>query len=1564
MFTKLKYNTMKSTNNNNEPIAIIGMSCRFSQINSLDDFWQVLYKGKSVINKISNDRWNHDNIFDPNPNTPWKTNQKSGALLKNINHFDPYFFHISPKEAIEMSPSQKLMMELAWESYENSSLKKDNFYGSNTGVFIGNIWSDFEHQRKLRKSEINNFSAIGQSSNIIANRISYHFGLTGPSLVLDTGCSASLVALMLAVQSLRNGSSNMCITGGVNHIIDPEEYVYLSKFGGLSSKGKCSAFDADADGFVRGEGAGLVLLKRLADAERDNDKILAVIRGGAITNNGFNENMPATSKNGQIEVLNQAYKDAGVSPTEVDFIEAHGTGTRQGDPTEASALGQFFGINRDSDSPLLVGSVKTNIGHCEASSGIAGLIKAVMSLQQKTLPKNLNFNTPNPNIDFNNLKLKVPNENISLEKNDKTSIKAGVSSFGWGGTNAHVVLEEYCSGVETDKSNSDFNGYYLPLSAHTPQALVDYADKYVQHLNLIETEEEFRNICVSTANRKTDFEYKKLFYGKTKGQLIKNLKNFQNHDLKSIKPSKDNNKKVVFVFPGQGAQWVGMGRELYENEPVFKNTIDICEKAFSQYVDWSLKAEIYTDKSNSNLKKINVIQPYLFAMQVALAELWKAKDVEPEAVVGHSMGEVAAAYIAGTLTIEDAANIICSRSKLMNTLSGQGGAMLVTELDVEQANKLVEKYNGKISLAVQNSPKSIVLAGENSIIQEILNDLTEKDLFCRQVKVDVASHSPQMDSIKDVLFDKVQNVNAQESNIPIYSTVKNKLIEGKSLNAYYWRDNLRGSVLFCSVTEKLLQDGYNVFIEVSPHTVLSTAIKECSEHFNYSNVTTVGTLHREYPSQDEFKKNFGLLYENGYNINWQRLFQSSDSIHTPLPSYPFQRKNYEIKDLSSHFEGGNDSTSTHPLIGKKIKLADSDTYYWESKLSLLNLPCISHHQVNEKAVFPGGFYIEMVLAAIEQINTNNNYQIDDLTFAQSIELAENEPVDIQLKVETENENLSQFKIFKKVSADSPWEKTCYGSLKLMKKSSNNILQIPNKCHKTYKTSDIYKAFDNLGVIFKEHFQNVEKIDVIDDTAYATINFSNNALNELNKCTVSPILFDNCLHPVFSSAFSSTDDKTIKTTFVQGIQHFKYNNLHKKDGTFYIKTELNPVILDETGTTKMVSGDISVYDEKKNLAFELLGVSAKIIDTGIERVDEKNAEKNNLIDTILNETEAEERLNTISEYLLNLVAEASKASVEQLDATMTFKSMGIDSLTIVQLRNYIEKQLSLKLTISMFNEFPSIEAFSEMLNELLQAEGLPNTLENDENNKWLIKNSSGKKAKKQLFLFHDAGGSVRLFENWSNIIDDSVEILTIQLPGRDNREDEEPLNNADNLLDNLVPLMNEAITGQFIIFGHSMGGLLAFEVARRLQNDYNKVADSLIVSGTPCLKHYNNVFVNNIIEKDYSNEQLLSLITKGDQSKMQLDNDSVKKFANTLRNDFQLIYNYNYKKQPKLQCSIVAIHAKYDDRVNINDVKKWYSETEKDFDFIEVEGGHNYVYDNSNTASIITNNVTMKYVVNI
>jgi len=1163
-----------------ESIAIVGMSCRFPKVNNLQDFWNLLSKGEDTIDTIN--RWDIDEYYSPDKSAKDKTNQRHGSMFEHIDDFDPLFFNISPAEAAEMSPSQKLMMELTWECLESSNIPFQKVAGKKIGVYVGNIWSDFEHLRKHKNAEVTSHSAVGQSANIIANRISFFYGFSGPSLVVDTGCSSSLVALHLACQSILDGSIEQSIVGGVNHMLDPDQNVLLSKFGGLSVKGKCSTFDDAADGFVRGEGGGVILLKKLSDAERDGDKIYAVIKGTAINNNGYNKNLPATSVQGQLDVLNEAYKNSGINPGEVHFVEAHGTGTRLGDPTETNALGQFF--NKDRKQPLHIGSVKTNVGHLEGAAGMAGLIKAVLAINNKRLPKNLNFNNPNPDIDFDGHNLRVQAEETEWPVANGETLKAGVNSFGWGGTNGHTIIEEYKPKVPTNKTTSKLNQYILPISAKSDKALTDYVKSYRHYLtnSINGVIEEFTDTVAATALRKPALDTRKLFVAPTKLDMIKKLDEFLK--VPQVESTAVENPKVAFIFPGQGSQWLGMGRDLYKSEPVFKKAIDACDEAFSKYCEWSLITQLHASKNDSRLDEIDVIQPALCAMQIALGKLWQSFGIQPDAVAGHSMGEVAAAYISGGISLDDAAKVICTRSKLMKTVSGKGGAMAVTELTVPEAGDMVKKYPG-LSIAVNNSPKSTVLAGDQLLINDVLAELDAQGKFCKQVKVDVASHSAQMEPLKEQLAKELESLTPQENDITLYSTVRNQKIEGQSLSADYWVENLRHGVQFANIMKKLVEEEYNVFIEVSPHPVLTTSINECLEAFKGSGIVS-GTLYREKPGVSEIYNNLDLIFQQGVNINWETVYKYPAVPGINLPGYPFQRSTYSLTERTNML---NSKKPGHPWIGEEIKLAQlENVHFWQAQISQDDFPYLADHAVSGKVVLPGVSYVEMLSSAVKELTGNCKTVIEKLQFKSAITLEKGEIVSIQLKI-TKSSDETLFNFYQ--LNDGKWIEVADGTLDIAPELDQLTAEVPT-IKETAAASDIYKQYASLGLDYGKYFQGIEQIEVRDNTVLAKVVAKEELKHEMTKYQTHPAVLDACLQTLFAKQ-SNEDENKLCSTYLAGIESIQIHGPIWLAEHLFVHTTFISEKTTNNGQGTEVVADVKITDQKGKVLITLKSLSGKI-----------------------------------------------------------------------------------------------------------------------------------------------------------------------------------------------------------------------------------------------------------------------------------------------------------------------------------------------------------------------------------
>lgn len=1547
-------NFMKTSQPSNQSIAIVGMSCRFPDASTLDAFWDLLKMGKHTIKEISKERWNADKHYDPDPQAERKVQQRHASLLTGIHDFDPLFFNISPAEASEMSPSQKLMMELAWESIESSSMPFDNIKGENVSVYVGNIWTDFEHYRKAKNAKATLHSAVGMSSNVVANRVSFAMGFTGPSMVIDTGCSASLVALHLACQSLLSGESKMSLVGGINHILDPDKYIELTRFGGLSVNGRCSTFDADADGFVRGEGGGVLLLKRLSEAERDGDKIFAVIRGSAVNNNGFNDTLPATSIQGQKALLEKVYADAGISPGDVHYMEAHGTGTKLGDPNEARALGEFFSQGRVG-SKLRVGSVKTNVGHTEATAGIAGLIKVVLAMQHKTLPPNLNFNTPNPNIPFDALKLEVQKDATPWPVQNGETLKAGINSFGWGGTNAHVVLEEYRSArVQEPSTEQDVTGLYsLPLSAKSSAALRDYAKSYAGLLSASD-EKTCRSVCAATAIRKPGFDHRMLFTGTSREEILAQLNDFI-QDESEVMPCQpvSKNPKIVMVFPGQGGQWLGMGRELLMKEKIFRDTILRCDAAFRKYVDWSLIDQLNATAETSRLQEINVIQPAICAMQIALAKLWMSWGIIPQAVVGHSMGEVAAAHISGALTLDDAANIICSRSLLMKTVSGNGGAMAVTELSREAAEKIAGAYPGKLSVAVNNSPKSTVLAGDKKSIDEVIAQLETKGLFCRLVKVDVASHSPQMDPLKEPLRSKLQHIVPQKTTIPFISTVLNKHMNGEDMGADYWVSNLRGMVQFASVIETLLADDHTLFIEANPHAVLVNAVNECADFFK-KKITTLASLSRDKSEAEEMAKNVGEFYTKGFVIDWSTFNNVNQTTHIELPPYPFQRESFEIEDLSNELDAARETSAVFPLLGEKLNLAHATgTFYWESNISLSKFPYLRDHMVHNRIELPVSCYIEIGLEAMSEIFKGDApVRIEDLQLLQYVTLSENTRVDIQVKMIVDHDQSGKIYLFKKDAPQNSWTLLAEGSVQVTRESvdfQKIIEKIEYHAPAFTDGGSYYNLLRSIGQDYGKHFQQLTGLDRIGDHPFAHVLFSikpDQAIGQTaSKYKVHPALMSSFFQPVFAQLTSILEEgnhldvkflKIGKTTLLSPVNYERelrgilvFHFLEKESGNHSAwKFSVDIMIANHDNTPVMNIVGLQGVAERKKAEHSSHGG--------------RNATAGYL-ETFSAAVTGAERIQVLEQMITHQVSKIIKTSPSRIKRTMTFKGMGVDSLMAVQLRNLVEKETQLKLPVGMFWQHPSILEYASYLESALckpdsEPDFATKTLEKPKHGNWFNIQAPNPNATLRVFCFHDAGGSASLFDGWENLIDTTaIELVLVEMPGRGRRLEETPYVDYKEFLGDSISSFISMLDKPYVFFGHSMGGLLAFEVIRELRRGKRRLPETLFISSTSGLTAYEK----SQVDYKVSNDELVRLYPHLALSN--IGNEEMQALLiNILRADLQFLYNYEYHREELLDIPIIAIHADDDERVSRHQIEQWEKETTASFKLISRSGGHRYI----------------------
>jgi myxalamid-type polyketide synthase MxaD len=942
-----------------EPIAIIGMGCRFPGAANPDRYWDLLRDGVDAIVETPADRWASAGLYDPDPEAPGRAATRWGGFLDQIDEFDASFFGISPREAAQMDPQQRLLLEVAWETFEDGGQAIERLAGTRTGVFMGvhSHSADYYLMQAGDPRHLDLYSGTGTSHSVVSGRLSYLLDLRGPSLAIDSACSSSLVAVHLAVQSLRNGECTLALAGGVNVMIEPTFTIVASRMRMMSAVGRCQPFDARADGFVRSEGCGAVLLKRLSDAVADGDRILAVINGSAVNQDGKSNGLTAPNSLSQQAVITEALRDAGLSADRIGMIEAHGTGTPLGDPIEVEALSAVFAGVGDTEYRCLLGAAKANIGHLEGAAGVAGVLKAVLALRHGEVPPLVHFETLNPHISLRDTPFVIPTT-VQPWPASSSPRYAGVSSFGWSGTNAHVIIGE-APPEPAHPPADDEAGYILALSARSAPARLALAAAYRSLLEN-QTDASLRDVCATASLRRSHHEHRLAVAGRNSRDLIAGLDAFvagDEHPAVVVGDASSTRRELVFVFPGQGSQWPGMARQLLATEAAFRDAIARCECAFAPYVDWSLVDQLRADQSR--LDEIDVIQPVLFAIQVALAALWRSWGVEANAVVGHSMGEVAAAHVAGILSLDDAAQIICRRSQLLRRISGQG-AMAVVDLSIEDARRAIEGHERHLAIAVNNSPSSTVLSGDPHTLDEVLARLERSDVFCRRINVDVASHSPQVDSLHDDLVAGLAGVRAGPAAIPLFSTVTERFVDGGELDAHYWAANLRQPVLFSGAVRQLLDCGHGRFVELSAHPVLLGAVADTMERSG-QRAARIASMKRDTDERLTMLVALGALYVDGYPVDWRNVYRDA---HRPvaLPAYPWQRSHHWIDDVATP-SLSHRGAPQHPLLGWRRDTADETApQVWENSFDARDMPQLYQLRIDGARTLPDAALLGFALA--------------------------------------------------------------------------------------------------------------------------------------------------------------------------------------------------------------------------------------------------------------------------------------------------------------------------------------------------------------------------------------------------------------------------------------------------------------------------------------------------------------------------------------------------------------------------------------------------------------------------
>ncbi len=1117
------------------PIAIVGLGCRFPKAPNVSAYWRMLLEGVDAITEVPPERWDADSFYDERPATPRKTVSRWGGFIDNIDSFDAYFFGISPREAMSVDPQQRLLLEAAWEAIENAGIPRDQLAGSRTGVFIGVCTDDYGTLGSSNLSNISTYYAPGSARCSTAGRLAFVYGLHGPAVAVDTACSSSLTALHIACGSIQRGDCSMALAGGVNIMLLPNKAIGFSQANMLSPDGHCKAFDASANGFVRGEGAGIVVLKPLARALADGDRVYAVIRATASNNDGAGITYMAPSRSMQGELLLDACQIAGISPDSVQYVEAHGTGTRVGDPVEFGALSDALGKNRSKDQICWVGSCKSNIGHLEAAAGVAGLIKAALSIYHRTIPPNLHYSTPNPAIPWEQIPFRVPTEVIPWPEGQGIA-RAGVNSFGISGTNVHVLLEESPQqekqSAASQQTNPAEEAEILALSAHAPEALQAIARSYCDQSESTGSL-TLQDLCYSAAVRRTHHAHRLAVLGSSRRELKQNIESWlageASEGVLSSSAPVGGEPRPVFLFSGIGTQWPGMGMKLFNREPVYRKVLLECDRLIRQIRGCSIIDEIERPAADSRLDRIDLMQPAIFSVQVSLASLWRSWGIEPWAVMGHSLGEIAAAVTAGALSLEDGARVACARSSLMHQTSGMG-RMAAVGLPQEQVAQRLQQYQGAISIAAINSPSSCTISGDVAAIQDIVARLEAENIFCRLLKVEVACHSQQMEPLQPELASALSGLTPNPGSIPLYSTVLGQRISGAELGPQYWSHNLRQPVQFAAAIQAILQESPGPLLEVSPNPALTTPLRQITAEQKIT-IVSVPSLRAGEDERTSLLQSVGTLFAAGVNLDWKQIYPQGQFV--PPGPYPFQRERFwyeHTRPESAQPQGGGHSG--HPLLGTYWQSAERPgMHFFETALDLNLFPYLADHSVEGKPLFPAAAYIEMALAASIKLFGEGPRILRDVKLEKALFLAKNQVSRLQLVISTPQggqieimgkkvrPKLLSFKFYllEGEGASASWACLTSGTIDLEANERLDV-KLPPLCadqltqeHPAHTDHFQFYKEIQFGISFGPAFQAVQHSWMRKEDAVATIELPAFNLAEARQYYVYPALLDAFLH---------------------------------------------------------------------------------------------------------------------------------------------------------------------------------------------------------------------------------------------------------------------------------------------------------------------------------------------------------------------------------------------------------------------------------------------------------------------
>jgi acyl transferase domain-containing protein/acyl carrier protein len=1112
-----------------EPIAIIGMGCRVpGGADTPDAFWRLLRDGVDAIDVVPADRWDIEALYDPNPDVPGRISTRFGGFVRDIDRFDPVFFGIAPREAQGMDPQQRLLLEVAWEALEHAGQAPDRLERSITGVYVGVTGSDYTYLQLKSQDEtlLDSHFASGIAHSVVSGRVSYLLGLQGPSLTIDTACSSSLVAVHLACQALRAGECQMALAGGVNAILSPDLYIAFTHSRMLAPDGRCKTFDAAADGFGRAEGCGVIVLKRLSDARAAGDRILAVIRGSAINQDGPSSGLTAPNGPAQEALIREALTRSGLRPADVSYIEAHGTGTQLGDPLEVHALGAVFG-DRDRKRPLAIGSVKTNLGHLESAAGIAGVIKTVLSLQHRTIPAHLHFKTPSPHIHWDDYPLRVPTSAEAWDPIGGRRI-AGVSAFGFSGTNAHVVLEEAPESAAASPAPGR-PAYPLVVSAKDEQALVSLASRYAAALDRC-SQSDLATFCHTANVGRPRFAHRATVVGSTPAELRAGLQAVVEGrtatNARTAFVERRDPPRIAFLFTGQGAQYAGMAQGLYEQAPVFRAALDRCAELLKPYMSRPLLDVMFrVGESETSLNETQYTQPALFVLEYALAELWRSCGVVPNLVLGHSVGEYVAACVAGVMSLEDALRLIARRGALMQSLPSGGGmaAIFAPEAQVVDA---IKAHGTALSIAAVNGPAQTVISGPAAPVDAVCQVLTAQGVRCQTLSVSHAFHSSLVEPILDAFEREVASVRLSAPRLTLISNVSGAAVKpDEVVQPRYWRRHLREAVRFGDGLISLNAHRPDCIVEIGPHpTLLSFA----TAVFGEGGPQQIPSLHKQRGDWEQWLEAMTRLYLAGVAVDWRALEHESEQRIVDVPTYPFQRQRCWFPVKRARITATGARHTGHPLLGAKLRTAAADAIY-ESRIAAAEPAFVQQHRVLGHVILPATAFLDTLLAAARATYGRDAVHIEDVVVQEAMVFDQDgAPRTMQVVCGQPIDGVSAATISSTADSDAanePWIVHVRASLRaadMPVPTRVSLEEARARCADAVSPLDFYAGFERRGLDFGSGFRAIRSLWRGDGQALGQIELTADLAAEASGYGIHPVLLDGCVQ-VLAAAIPDDDD---------------------------------------------------------------------------------------------------------------------------------------------------------------------------------------------------------------------------------------------------------------------------------------------------------------------------------------------------------------------------------------------------------------------------------------------------------